>query len=457
LLNNLHDYVPPRANGEEESGLFRPEPRSVAETGLHEGVLRELLLKFVLRAGTATPRDMIETLRLPARVIEEILAPLKQERLLQINGAAANDAQSFRYVLTAAGHEQALLAAERNGYVGAAPIPWSVYLELQKQQTVRGVRIPRSIVQEALRSLVLPAPLLDAIGVAMNSSQSLLLSGAPGNGKTSITRAMREMLPGSVLVPWAVDIAGQTVSVYDPNIHERIPHDVLRADRRLVACKRPIVTVGGELTLEDLDLQWDAATHCYGAPPPLKANGGLLVVDDFGRQRVRPHELLNRWITPLEAGIDRLRLRSGGSVEVPFDSVVVFSSNRGPEDIGDEAFLRRIRYKLHVPNPTREEFIEILHRACVHAGVAPNPEAEAMLLRVYYEQAERPFRGCQPADLLGIVHDFAAFRGEAPRLDSEALCFAGNTYFGNATHKDAAPPPFGLSVEDLFRSPAQPE
>jgi predicted ATPase with chaperone activity len=432
------------------SALCRAEPRSVAETGLSDILLRELVLKLLLRGGAITPREMVDHLCLPARVIDELLAPLKADRLVQINGAAANDAQSFRYVLTSSGHEQALSAAERNGYVGPAPIPWADYLELQRRQTVRGVRVPQKVVKDALRALVMPSTLVDGIGVAINSSQSLLLSGAPGNGKTTITRAMREMLPGQIVVPYAVEIGSQTITVFDRNVHEYIPEEPHRCDRRLVRCKRPIVTLGGELTLEDLDLQWDESTRCYGAPPPLKANGGILVVDDFGRQRVRPHELLNRWITPLEAGIDRLHLRSGGSLEVPFDSIVVFSSNRGPEELGDEAFLRRIRYKLHVANPTREEYIEILHRACEQAGVRRNYEAESEFLRKYYDEADRPFRGCQPADILGIVTDWAAYRGDEPRIDSESLRFAGDAYFGGRAHIETAAGPI-VEIEDRLR------
>ncbi|MFA7248151.1 MAG: ATP-binding protein [Dehalococcoidia bacterium] len=405
------------------------EPRTVDETGLAEDTLRGLVLKYILASGSATPREIADVLCLSPRVIDEVMAPLKHERLVQISGSASQGEQWFNYLLTASGRDQAVTAAERNGYVGPAPVSWAQYAALLERQSVHAMRVPRPAVARALSGLVLSSPLIDTIGVAVNSSHSILFSGAPGNGKTSITRAMRDMLEGRVLVPYAVEVGHQTITIFDPRVHEPLTEDLPAYDRRYVACRRPIVTLGGELVLEDLELQWDEANRCYNAPPPLKANGGILVVDDFGRQRVRPSELLNRWITPLEAGWDQLRMRTEGTIRVPFDVLVVFSSNRAPAELGDEAFLRRIRYKIHVPDPTREEFVELMHRASAAVGLVDDPDVTVAFMRREYEEAEREYRGCHPTDIIRILLDCAAYRGERARLSVEALAEAASIYF----------------------------
>lgn len=408
-----------------------PEPQSLEATGIREERLRDLILNTLARAGSATPRELSESLRLSVRLIDALLGPMKLAGLVEVSGASSYSEQMFNYVLTPPGREQAAQAHERNGYVGPAPIAWDDYVALQTQQALSQLLIEPTAVQDALTDIVLPRNVVDSVGIAVNSAHSLLISGEPGNGKTTIVQAMRRMLHGSVLIPYAVEVAGQTIVLFDPDVHELLPDQDRGIDRRLALCYRPLVTVAGELTLDDLDLQWDPVNNCYGAPPPLKANGGVLVVDDFGRQRVSAHDLLNRWIGPLESRVDQLRLRTGLSIAAPFDALIAFSSNCELRDLGDEAFLRRIRYKIYVPNPTRDDYVSIFQRSCRDMAVAFDEECLRDFIQEFYVEQSREFRGCHPRDLLGIVKNYDEYHGQRPAMTQDALRFAGNVYFGD--------------------------
>jgi predicted ATPase with chaperone activity len=286
---------------------------------------------------------------------------------------------------------------------------------------------------------------ISAIGAALTSTKSVLIYGESGNGKSSITKAMRAMLPGEVLIPYALDVGGHIVKVLDERVHEIVEPDPAferrseeaggsgvserRRDKRFAICKRPIVTVGGELTLDDLELRYSPAGKFYAAPPQVKANGGILVVDDFGRQIVTPRELLNRWIMPLESAWDQLTLHSGESIQVPFNLMVVFSTNLAPRDLGDEAFFRRIRHKVHVPNPERDHFMKILRSSCETAAVPYDKDGAEFLLTEFYDRGRREFRGCHPGDIVQTLVDIAGFKGEPPRLTEEQLRMACHSYF----------------------------
>jgi len=304
------------------------------------------------------------------------------------------------------------------------------------------MRIDREAVRSALSHLVQPEALIDAIGAAVVSADSMLLYGSSGNGKSSIVAALRRMLPGAVAVPYAIDVDGNILRVFDGRVHEPLPPaggeegaDGAtpgvdgRRDRRFELCRRPLVTLSSELRLEHLDVSYSTAERACIAPPQLKANGGVVVIDDLGRQLARPEELMNRWLAPMASGLDQLTLPSGGVFETPFDVILAMATNLDPRELGDEAFLRRIRHKVHVPDPTPAEFLEILRRVCAAAGIDYREEASAVLMREFYEQPGRSLRGAHPGEIVHNLLDFARFRGVQPELTVEPLRTAASAYF----------------------------
>ena len=430
--------------------LHVSEPRDVAETGLGLSFLIDLLSKAIYYGADPTPLSISEQLRLPIRVIGEVLAIMRQQTLVEVQGSAGMGERQYIYALSDKGSRRATEALERSQYVGPAPVPFERYLEVQGQQTIDGLQISADEVRSSLNGLVFPDSVIDAIGAALTSSRSMLIYGASGNGKSSITAAMRSMLPGKILIPHALDVGGQIVRVLDERVHERVepvappdngdtngasPISVMgerRRDKRFAICRRPVVMVGGELTLDDLELRYSHASRFYVAPPQVKANGGILVVDDFGRQLVQPRELLNRWIMPMEAGVDQLTFQSGESIQVPFNLMVVFSTNLQPRDLGDEAFFRRIRHKVFVPTPERDHFLKILRGICEQASVSFDAAGADYLVSESYSGEHREFRGCHPGDIVQTLVDIAGFRGVEPRLTRDQLQAACASYFVDA-------------------------
>ena len=438
----------PRSALTESAGTpFMAEPRDVQETGLGLSFLVDLLSKAIYYGADPTPLSLSEQLRLPLRVIDEVLSIMRQQTLVEVQGSAGMGERQYIFALTDKGQRRAAESVDRNQYVGPAPVPFERYLEVQGQQAIDKMSVSREDVNQALSSLVLPETVIDSIGAALTSSRSMLIYGESGNGKSSITTAMRSMMPGRVLVPYALDVGGQIVRVLDPRVHEQVGEDApgerrdrnganpinvsaeRRRDKRFAVCRRPVVTVGGELTLDDLELRYSSSGKFYVAPPPVKANGGILVVEDFGRQIVPPRDLLNRWIMPLEGGIDQLTFQSGESIQVPFNLMVVFSTNLAPGDLGDETFLRRIRHKVLVPNPQREHYLTILRTACETARVPFEEGGATYLLDEFYERGQREFRGCHPGDIVQTLVDIAGFREIEPQLSTDQLQAACASYF----------------------------
>ena len=433
---------------------FVSEPRNVQETGLGLSFPVDLLSKAIYYAADPTPLSLSEQLRLRLRVIDEVLSIMRQQTLVEVQGSAGMGERQYIFALSDKGQRRAAESVDRNQYVGPAPVPFEQYLEVQEQQSIDLMNVSRDDVKQALRSLVLPDSVIDSIGAALTSSRSMLIYGESGNVKSSITTAMRSMMPGRVLVPYALDVGGQIVRVLDPRVHERVGEDApgerrngddanpinvsaeRRRDKRFAICRRPVVTVGGELTLDDLELRYSSSGKFYVAPPQVKANGGILVVEDFGRQIVQPRELLNRWIMPMEGGIDQLTFQSGESIQVPFNLMVVFSTNLAPSDLGDEAFLRRIRHKVLIPNPQRDHYLSILRTACETARVPFEEDGASFLLDEFYDRAKREFRGCHPGDIVQTLVDIAGFREVEPLLNTDQLTAACASYF--VDHEAAA-------------------
>ena len=430
----------------EDAAPHLQQPSTVEETGIELSLLIDLMLKTIHFAGRPSARQLAEQLALSFSVTDELIAFLRQEEAIEVVGSAGVGEQAYQYAFTERGRSKANEALERSQYVGPTPVPFQLYTEVIRHQSVENITIDRKTFLDKLSHLVLARSVLSTLGPAVNSGHSMLIYGAAGNGKSSIATAIGGMLPGKVLIPYAVEIHGQIIRIFDPRLHQQIMPELAterraedassptiggerRRDRRWVLAKRPAVSVGGELTLQDLELRYSPVTRFYIAPLQWKANSGMFIIDDFGRQMIQPQELLNRWIVPMEQGVDHLSLQSGDTVEVPFDTLLVFPSNIPPGRLGDEAFFRRIRHKVEVPNPSPEDFMEILRRACEQLGVTHTEEGAQHLARVHYEQTGREMKACHPRDLLELILDISRFFGDEPTLSPDPIDLACASYF----------------------------
>jgi predicted ATPase with chaperone activity len=428
---------------DQQAAPFVQQPQTAEETGLDFSMLLDLVVKAVYFAGRPSARQIAAQLALNFPVIDEVLAFLKQQQMAEVVGSSGMGEQLYQYSLSAKGLEKAEEALSRNQYIGPAPVPFETYLEVLRQQSIRNMRVTPEIVEMATSNLVLSESVGQALGPAVNSGRSMLLYGGSGNGKSTITGAIGRMLPGEVLIPYAVDLNGIIVKVFDPRVHNEIPPekqldrrgaDIVngverRRDRRWVVSRRPMISAGGELTLKELELRYSPQSQFYIAPLQWKANSGMLIVDDFGRQMIQPKELLNRWIVPMEERVDHLSLHTGDMVEVPFDVLLIFSTNLHPSQLGDEAFFRRIRHKIEIPDPTQEQFLEILARVCQQREIPVDPSAATYLVQQYYASTGRGYKGCHPRDIVDLVADICVYYGEPPAFTRKYLDAACHSYF----------------------------
>ena len=419
-----------------------PVPDTLADTGLSADGVRDLILKVFYVQGGRTGHYLSEFLRLPFALVDEELLTLQQRRFVEVRGTTGPNRASYLFDLAGAGRDRAKEALDASQYVGPAPVPLAQYSKWIEAQSIQNAHVTQESLRAGFSHLVLNESLLETLGPAVNSSKSIFLYGHPGNGKTAIAEAISQMLGGTLYLPYAVDIDGQIMLVYDPVHHEEVesPDDALGRDalwirsgpghdRRYARVKRPVVLTGGELTLDQLDLRYDHFTKLYQAPFQVKANGGVLIVDDFGRQRVPPRDLLNRWIVPLEKKIDYLTLHTGGKFPVPFDCLLIFATNLDPAELVEEAFLRRIHYKIPVVDPTREQYQEIFRRCCQGVGVDYSAEAVNYVFAEYYDKRKIRARGCHPRDLIAHVQDIAKYREVAPELSLDLVERACDSYF----------------------------
>jgi len=404
------------------------QPASLEEAGLDRQLVLELALKFLYAHGTQTARELVDALCLPfAGLLERALSQAKREELVEITGSNGIGELGYRYALTSKGHQRAQEFLARNGYIGPAPVPIEQYRQVVAAQSLRHRSVTPGMIRQALGPLVFTDSVLDQIGQALNSGQAIFLFGKPGNGKTALAQRVVAMYGGAVFIPHAILVDTQIIRVFDRHHHHPLPEQPT-GDRRWMLCARPLIQVGGELTLEQLDLMYDERNRLYEAPLQLRANNGVLLIDDFGRQRVPPRALLNRWIVPLEQRIDILTLHTGKQVEVPFEGLVIFSTNLQPTDLVDEAFLRRIPNKIHLANPTVQQFAEIFRRQCEELGVPFDQRGLAYLLRTYYV-GKRELRACHPRDLLRALIGAARYLGQEPRLTPDLIDRACRSYF----------------------------
>lgn len=410
-----------------------PRPRSIEDTGLSLSYISDLVLRALYLIGEMTGQMIVETLHLPyENVIDQAIAYLRREQMCEIKGAGGIGERAYRYQISTKGIERAKEIGERSQYMGPAPVPLSAYSEMMKSQTTQGLIVNEDAIRQAFSHLVLGEGLLQQLGPAVNSGRSIFLFGHAGNGKTSIAEAAARLMSDTILIPYAVVIDGQVIRVFDPIHHDQMPvppGQELTHDRRWVLSKRPVVIAGGELNMDSLDLVYDEYSKYYEAPLQMKANGGLFLIDDFGRQQMRPRDLLNRWIVPLEKRQDYLTLHTGKKIEVPFDQLIIFSTNIEPKQLVDEAFLRRIRYKVEVSNPTPPEYREIMRRICKAKNVPYSDEGLRYLLEQEYPKRRIEMRACHPRDLIDQLVDIARFTRTQPTMSRELLAAACQSYF----------------------------
>ncbi len=409
-------------------------PKSLDEAGLTHSEIEALVLKFLLARGPMAGNRIAAQVRLPFPVVVQCLRPLKEERVLVYKGATPLG--DYVYELTEIGRERASRYAERCTYFGSAPVTIEEYVASVATQLADRRKPKLADLRRAFGGLVLSDESLAQLGQAMSSGSGLFLYGAPGNGKTSIAERITAAYGGTVWIPRAISASGDIIRIFDPNIHRPAPLDPATEDvdgdaidRRWVRIYRPTIVAGGELTMASLEINTIAATGISEAALQIKSNLGTLVIDDFGRQRVSPSELLNRWIVPLARQHDYFTLASGRKIQLPFAQMLVFSTNLDPSDLVDEAFLRRIPYKIDISDPSEEEFREIMLRAAAEMGLRCDDEVVDYCIEHHFKASGRPMRRCHPRDLLSQGQDFCAFHDLPPALTREALDVAVKNYF----------------------------
>lgn len=414
-------------------------PRTPDETGLPFLFLVELVAKLLFQRGQVRLSELSAQLKLTVSVLDPLITFMRTEKLCEVTrrGGSGTDAD-LTYNLTDAGRSRATEFMNRNAYAGPAPVTLAAYCAQVEAQSVAQMRIVRADMANAFAGIVVSPIVLEQFGAAMNSRRAIFVHGPAGSGKTYLAERLAGLLKGDISVPYAVLVDGEVVQIYDPIVHRPVdgapePTDAfdkrMPQDARWVRAKRPAVLTGGELTLEMLDLQFDPGTRFYQAPPHLKANNGIFIIDDLGRQRCSAAELMNRWIVPMDRHIDYLSLHTGYKFLVPFDVIVVFSSNFPPDQLADGSFLRRLGYKIHVGPLAEPQYQRIFTQVCEEYGVAYSGDAFHYLLHQHHYKEGRPLLACYPRDIVAQVRDLALYEGRAASLDERVLDWAWNNYF----------------------------
>ena len=421
-----------------------PGPKTLQEAGLSRDLITQLVIKTLHFAGELSGTELARRIGLPFFAIEPVIDTLKAHQHVAISGGALGT-PSYIYRITDPGRTRAMLFLEQSHYVGVAPVPLEQY---RRYMTGFKAAIPRTVnrpaVQDAFSHLVINERVLDQLGPAINAGHSMFVYGPPGNGKTVISQAIHKLLGGDIYIPHALEVEGSIIRFFDPVNHEPLPEESPtgldlggESDRRWIRCRRPMVMVGGELSLDQLELSYSPTLGFYRAPVQAVANGGVLVIDDFGRQHCSPRDLLNRWIVPLESRVDFLTLQTGQKFDFPFMTLIVFATNIKPAELVDEAFLRRIHYKIFAESPTRDEFLHIFQNCCREYKLEYKPDIVEHLLTSYYKPRQIQLRGCHPRDLVQQVLYLADYLDRPAELSTDLLEAACQAYF--VDDREAAP------------------
>ncbi len=414
------------------------EPQTLDDLHIPQSIVLDILMRLLFNEGNVSLSRFTEVLKLPSRLLDEILLWMQKEHLVEVSKANSQLGRlAYVYALTDAGEQRARDAFERSLYVGPVPVSIPYYNRGIELQAKRQTRIPKTQVKNSLTPLVLPEDFHRRIGPAINSGTSLFLYGPPGNGKTTIAETIGKLISGidPIWMPYSITAGGHIVQIHDRLVHKLIPidggrtADFGRIDMRWGYFHRPSVMVGGELKMEALDLLFDPVAKIYEAPLQLKANGGMFLIDDFGRQQVRPIDLLNRWIVPLENEVDFLRLSSGQTIVVPFKLLILFSTNLDPLELVDDAFLRRIHIKVEVTPPDEKLFYQIFTRACNEHNITFDKDSFVYLLQNWYHKTGRPMQAVHPRDILRTVTALCEYEEINPRLTPELIDAACQSYF----------------------------
>ena len=410
-----------------------PAPTSIAATGLRESFLVELAIKLLFIRGNMTGREICDAAALPyAGCMEHVLRIIKDDMLAAVRSGETMRELDWEFFVTDKGQSLARDVMARNGYAGPAPVPLTSYVEVAGVQAPEWQQLNREHMRTAFDGLVVSDEMLLKLGPAFNSGKSMFLYGHAGNGKTLISERMSSAMRGGILLPHALESGGQVVQLFDPTHHEvlsRGEQSTTPIDRRWMVVRRPFIIAGGELTMSDLEMLWEDSNKHYYAPMQLKANGGVFMIDDFGRQQMPARDLLNRWIVPLEKRYDYHLLSGGTQMKLPFNVLIIFSTNLEPKDLVEEAFLRRIKYKMEIGDPSEEQFREIFVNFCSSSGVEYRPAMLNYLIDKHYKSANRGFRATHPRDLITQLTDIARFNELDVELTEQLLDAAVDTYF----------------------------
>lgn len=416
-------------------GFVPRQPRNMRETGIPPAMIEKIIMRFLLQVGAETSRRISSQLRLPFKVVEPMLRQLRQDKHIDLAGTTSTGDSEF--CITESGRERARRYAEECTYFGSAPVSLEDYVASVSAQTIAGQVVTKADLARAFKGLIINEAMMNRLGPAINSGRGMFLFGEPGNGKTSIAERVTEAFGSCVWIPRAITIESEIMRIFDPAVHEQVDDesksnglmDALDIDRRWVQIKRPTVIAGGELTMNELEITLNPTSRICESPLQVKSNCGTLVIDDFGRQKMPVDMLLNRWIVPLEKRYDFLNMPNGKKIQIPFDQLIVFSTNLEPKDLVDGAFLRRIPYKIEVPDPSEAEFRDLFGIMCDKIGFARNPASINYLVETHYKPKGRPFRLCQPRDLLLQVRNYCQFHSIPLMLSPEAFDAAVLNYF----------------------------
>lgn len=414
-----------------ERGIIPPVPESIEEAGISSGLIEQLILKYLYFRAEMLGRDIAGTLGLQFSLIDEVLENLKRQHLVGVKKSLGLGNNSGVFMLTETGRNLTREYLENNLYAGPAPVPLYQYSEVVRRQRLPENWLSPELLRQAFRHLVVEPDILAQIGPAVNSNKSFLLYGQPGNGKTALAEALFRVETEPIYMPYALESQGNIIQLYDPIYHQKIQDremefsaaiaQELPYDGRWFKCRRPCIITGGELNLEMLDLSYNKVSKVYDAPFQLKANNGIYLIDDFGRQRATPAEILNRWIVPMERHVDYLSFQAGGKMTVPFEAFLIFSTNLSPDKLGDEAFLRRIQYKMFLRSPRAPEFLQIFQRFAESRQLEFSPEVPDAFVEKHYRQTGRRFRRCHPRDVISHAIDIMHFERLPMELNDDVL------------------------------------